>query len=67
MEVIGEYGWNTKFSLLQMDGHVSKEQLMEAMEMAKKACLKIVEEQRKAIKAKFDIDVGSEGGDSDGQ
>ncbi|RMF06953.1 exosome complex exonuclease Rrp41 [Candidatus Woesearchaeota archaeon] len=56
-----------KFSLLQMDGRISKEQLTEALEMAKKACTRIVEEQRKALKAKFDIDVSNEGGDSDGQ
>ncbi|HLC50061.1 MAG TPA: exosome complex exonuclease Rrp41 [Candidatus Nanoarchaeia archaeon] len=42
-----------KITLLQMDGEVSKEQLKEALEMAKKACLQIYEVQKKALKEKY--------------
>ena len=48
-----------KISLLQMDGLVSKEQLKEAIEMAKKACSQIYEVQKKALKAKYDLKGGS--------
>jgi exosome complex component RRP41 len=45
---------NTKeLTLLQMDGDVSKEELAEIMEMAKKACDQINEIQRNALKEKF--------------
>ena len=46
-----------KVTLLQMDGNLTKEQLKEALEMAKKNCEQITEVQRKALKEKF-------GGDS---
>ena len=42
-----------KFSLLQMDGEVSKEELMKVLEMGKKACLKIYGIQKKALKEKY--------------
>ncbi|MEK6942568.1 MAG: exosome complex exonuclease Rrp41 [Nanoarchaeota archaeon] len=42
-----------KITLLQMDGEVSKEQLTEALEMAKKACMEIYEVQKKALKEKY--------------
>src|SRR3989338_2383902 len=42
-----------KITLLQMDGEVSKEQLKEALEMAKNACLQIYEVQKKALKEKY--------------
>ena len=42
-----------KISLLQMDGEVSKEELMRAMEMGKKICMEIYEVQKKALKEKY--------------
>jgi exosome complex component RRP41 len=42
-----------KVTLLQMDGEVSKEQLKEALELAKKACMDIYEVQKKALKEKY--------------
>ena len=42
-----------KITLLQMDGIVDKDQLMEALEKSKKAALKIIEIQREALKAKY--------------
>lgn len=42
-----------QISLLQMDGLVSREQLKEAIELAKKSCKKIYEIQKKALKAKY--------------
>ena len=42
-----------KVTLLQMDGEVSKEELMRALEMGKKACAKIYEIQKKALKEKY--------------
>lgn len=42
-----------KVCLLQLDGEISKEQLMEAMELGKKACKKIYEIQKQALKEKF--------------
>jgi len=47
-----------QISLLHMDGEISKEQLMKALEMAKDACTGLVEEQKKALKARY------EGGES---
>jgi exosome complex component RRP41 len=47
---------NGKITLLQMDGEVSKEQLMEVLEMGKKACTKIYEVQKNALKAKYSGD-----------
>ena len=40
-------------TLLQMDGEVKKEELMKALEMAKKACADIYEVQKKALKEKY--------------
>ena len=42
-----------KATLLQMDGMISKEEIMKALEMGKEACLKIYEIQKKALKEKF--------------
>src|SRR3990167_3878346 len=42
-----------KITLLQMDGEVSKEELMKVIEMAKKACADIYEVQKKALKEKY--------------
>ena len=44
-----------KFSLLQMDGKIKKTDLMKALELAKKGAKQIVEVQRKALKAKFEV------------
>ncbi len=44
-----------QFSLLQMDGKISKENLMKALEMGKKALPKIIEIQRNALKKKFEV------------
>ena len=44
-----------KFSLLQGDGRVKKDDLIKALEMGKKAINEIVEIQRKALKAKFEV------------
>lgn len=43
-----------KVTLLQMDGVMSKEQLKEALEAAKKACGTIYEVQKKALKERYD-------------
>ncbi|MBI4919431.1 exosome complex exonuclease Rrp41, partial [archaeon] len=42
-----------EITLLQLDGEVSKEDLKEALEMARKACKKIYELQKKALKEKY--------------
>lgn len=42
-------------SLLQMDGLVSKEQIKEAIELGKKACAKIYEIQKNALKEKYNV------------
>jgi exosome complex component RRP41 len=42
-----------EITLLQMDGVVSKEELMKALEMGKVACKKIAEIQREALRNKF--------------
>ena len=42
-----------KISLLQMDGKVSKKELIDVLEIGKKACKKIYELQKKALKEKF--------------
>jgi len=44
---------NNKISLLQMDGNMSHEEIKKALEMAKNACKKIYEIQRKALKEKY--------------
>lgn len=42
-----------KITLLQMDGEISKEELMKLVEMGKKICMDIYEVQRKALKEKY--------------
>ena len=42
-----------KFSLLQMDGEIEPKMLRTALEMGKKACLKLIEIQKKALKEKY--------------
>lgn len=42
-----------KVTLLQMDGEVSKDDLRNMLELAKKACLQIYEIQKQALKDKF--------------
>ncbi|PLW80364.1 exosome complex exonuclease Rrp41 [Candidatus Woesearchaeota archaeon] len=42
-----------EFTLLQMDGDVTREQLKEALEMGKFACKKIYDIQKQALKDKF--------------
>ncbi len=42
--------------LLQMDGIISKDELMEAIELGKKACSKLNEIQLAALKKKFEVD-----------
>lgn len=44
-----------QFSLLQMDGKISKENLMKALELGKKAIPKLIEIQRNALKKKFEV------------
>jgi hypothetical protein len=41
-----------------MDGHVSKELLMDALEKGKEACLKIIEIQKAALKEKYSMPEG---------
>ena len=41
------------FSLLQMDGEISKEQLHEALELGKKVCLDVFKIQQKALKESY--------------
>ncbi len=45
---------NGQVSLLQMDGKITKEQLMKALSMVQDACEKIKEVQKKALKDRFD-------------
>ena len=42
-----------KFTLLQMDGDIKKEELMKLFEMGKKVCMDIYEVQKKALKEKY--------------
>jgi exosome complex component RRP41 len=44
-----------KISLLQGDGRVKKDDLFKALELGKKAAEKIIDIQRKALKAKFEV------------
>ncbi|MBN2881117.1 exosome complex exonuclease Rrp41 [Candidatus Woesearchaeota archaeon] len=44
---------NDKISLLQMDGVISKDMLIEAIEKGKDACKRIIEIQKEALKAKY--------------
>ncbi|MBL7054580.1 exosome complex exonuclease Rrp41 [Candidatus Woesearchaeota archaeon] len=45
-----------KITLLQMDGLVKKEQLMEVLEMAKKACKEVYDIQKQALKDKYKVE-----------
>ena len=45
-----------KISLLQMDGEISKEDLFKALELAKKACKKIYDVQKNALKNKYGVE-----------
>ena len=50
-----------KITLLQMDGLIKKEQLMNLLEMAKKSCNDIYAIQKKALKEKYKIEsIGEE-------
>ena len=42
-------------TLLQLDGNIAKEELKKAVELGRKACEKINEIQRKALKEKYNI------------
>ncbi len=42
-----------KITLLQMDGEITKQELMKLLEMSKKLCLDIYEIQKKALKEKY--------------
>ncbi|PIN79884.1 exosome complex exonuclease Rrp41 [Candidatus Woesearchaeota archaeon CG10_big_fil_rev_8_21_14_0_10_34_8] len=44
-----------KISLLQMDGEITKEKLIEALEMGKEACEEIITVQKKALKEKYNL------------
>ena len=44
-----------KVALLQLDGEVEKDDFMKAVEMGRKACKKIYEVQKKALKAKYEV------------
>ncbi len=46
-----------QITLLQMDGKVKKEELSKALDLAKKACMKIYEIQKKALKEKYKVEV----------
>ncbi|MBW3003415.1 exosome complex exonuclease Rrp41 [Candidatus Woesearchaeota archaeon] len=43
-----------KFTLLQLDGKISKEELRQCLELAKRACTTISEAQKEALKAKYE-------------
>ena len=43
------------FSLLQMDGKISKADLLKGLDMGKKSIMKIIEVQKKALKQKFEV------------
>ncbi len=45
-----------QISLLQMDGEITKEKLLEALEFGKEACKEIIAIQRSALKAKYNGD-----------
>jgi exosome complex component RRP41 len=46
-------GSKKKITLLQMDGTLSKEEIMELLKMAEKSCEKIYEMQKKMLKEKY--------------
>ena len=53
-----------EISLLQMDGEITKEQLLKAVELAKKGNAKIFEVQKKALKKKYQTFGEMENGDA---
>ena len=50
-----------KITLLQMDGEISKDEIMKALEMTKKVCKDIYEIQKAALKKKFGVDTNESG------
>jgi exosome complex component RRP41 len=44
-----------EISLLQMDGEITKDTLLEALEIGKKACQDIIEIQKNALKEKYNV------------
>ena len=50
-----------KITLLQMDGEISKEEIMKALEMTKKVCKDIYEIQKNALKKKFEVETNESG------
>src|SRR3990172_5751766 len=44
-------------TLLQMDGHLTKEEFREGLEMAKKGCLEIYERQKAALYEKYPVQI----------
>jgi len=51
-----------KITLLQMDGEISKDEIMKALEMTKKVCKDIYEIQKAALKKKFGVGETNESG-----
>lgn len=49
-----------EFSLLQMDGDMTKEEIKKAFGMAKKACKEIYEAQRKALLERYESEISEE-------
>ena len=45
-----------EISLLQMDGKVSKDKFIEAIELGKKVCSQIIEVQKQALKNKYEVE-----------
>ena len=45
-----------KVTLLQMDGEISKENLLKAIQLGKKVCSKIYEVQKKALKERYTVE-----------
>ncbi|MFW6450249.1 MAG: exosome complex exonuclease Rrp41 [Nanoarchaeota archaeon] len=49
-----------KLTLLQMDGEISKEELMNALELGKKKCTEIAELQKQALKDQYKGDINEQ-------
>jgi len=45
-----------KITLLQMDGHFTRDEFKQAFELAKKGCAQIYEMQRQALIAKYGVE-----------
>lgn len=54
-----------EFSLLQMDGSISKEELIEALQTAKEAYMQIIEAQREALRSKYKEAEQTDGDEND--